>query len=241
MIEGLRRAAQGIVPRIAQQETLANNLANALTPGFKRDKVSFQAVLQQAASGPPPSLPGGASYVTAASTRPDLRPGSMEQTGNPLDLAISGDAYFAVQTPAGERYTRAGSFTLSAAGELVTPDGARLLGDAGPIRVEGSVSVSPDGEVVSDGQTRGKLRLVRFPEAARLTREGTTLWASGSAPVRDPNAIVRQGFLEGSNVNPVEEMIDMLNAFRSYESNVKSAQVQSDSVGVLVNNVGRAR
>jgi flagellar basal-body rod protein FlgF len=231
-----------MLPRIAQQEVLANNLANALTPGYKRDKVSFQAVLEQAARpGSPATLPGGPSYTTAINSRSDMRPGAMDQTGNPLDLAIAGDGFFAVQTPAGERYTRAGNFSLNQTGELILPDGSRLLGEGGPIRVEGTVTVTPNGEVLSNGQLAGKLRLVKFPENAPLAHEGATLWSSKTAPTPATGATVRQGFLEGSNVNPVEEMIEMLNAFRTYESNLKGASVQSDSLGQLVNNVGRAR
>ncbi|HVP38439.1 MAG TPA: flagellar basal-body rod protein FlgF [Candidatus Saccharimonadales bacterium] len=242
MLEGLRRAQQGVLPRIAQQEALANNLANSLTPGFKRDKVSFQAVLEQAAAaGSPAGMPGGASYSTLTHSRPDLRPGTMEQTGSPLDLAIEGNAYFVVQTPAGERYTRAGNFTLNAAGELAMPDGTRVLGDGGPIRVEGQVTVSPDGQVSTGGTPSGRLRLVKFPEDAQLTREGSAVWASPVAPSPATGASVKQGFLEGSNVNPVEEMVELLQAFRSYESNIKSASLQDNTLGTLVNNVGRSR
>ncbi|MBI5837368.1 MAG: flagellar basal-body rod protein FlgF [Candidatus Eisenbacteria bacterium] len=242
MIEGLRRAREGILPRIAQQETLANNLANALTPGFKRDKVSFQSVLKQAAAGGSPApMPGGPSLAADPRTRPDMRPGSVDQTGNPLDLAITGDAFFAVSTPAGERYTRAGNFTMNAGGQLSLPDGSQVLGEGGPIRVEGDVTISPDGTVTTGGQPAGRLRLVKFPEGAELTREGATLWASSGQPVAATGATVKQGFLEGSNVNPVEEMIDMVAAFRSYESNMKSAQLQGDTLSVLINNVGRAR
>jgi flagellar basal-body rod protein FlgF len=242
VIEGLRRAATGILPRIAQQETLANNLANALTPGFKQDRISFQAVLRQAATaGPAPALPGGTSYETVVNSRPDMRPGAMEQTGNPMDLALSGEGFFVVQTPAGERYTRAGNFTLNQDGEVALPDGSRLLSDSGPIRVEGAMTVSVDGEVTADGQAAGKLRVVKFPAGANLAHEGATLWTTRAAPIPATGTAVRQGSLEGSNVNTVEEMIDMLNAFRSYEANMKSAQAQSESTGVLVNNVGRSR
>ena len=116
MIEGLRRAEQGMLPRIQQQESLANNLANSLTPGFKRDRVTFQALLkQQADGGSPAELPGGASYAIVPAMRPDMRPGVLEATGNPLDVALSGDGFFVVQTAAGERYSRAGNFTRNGA------------------------------------------------------------------------------------------------------------------------------
>jgi flagellar basal-body rod protein FlgF len=242
VIEGLRRSAQGVLPRITEQETVANNLANALTPGFKRDRVSFQAVLQQAAGTVSPATsPGGASYATSAISRPDMRPGTVDQTGSPLDLAISGDAYFVVETPAGERYTRAGNFTLNQDGELALPDGPKLLGEGGPISVEGNVTVSSEGEVVSGGQSRGKVRLVSFPEGTQLTHEGATLWATKATPQAAPNATVKQGFLEGSNVNPVEEMVEMLNAYRSYESNLRSMNTQDMSLAQLINGVGKAK
>ncbi len=247
MIEGLRRAQDGMLPRITQQETLANNLANALTPGFKRDRVSFQALLQEAGTagaapaGAPVSLPGGPSWNTVPVVRPDLRPGALEVTGNPLDLALTGEAFFAVSTPAGERYTRAGNFTRNERGELALPDGARVLTENGPIQVDGEVAVSTDGQISVDGQPRGRLKLVEFPAGADLRHEGGTLWTSTARPRPATACAVKQGYLEGSNVNPVEEMVDMMNAYRSYEANIRSAQIQGDSLGQLINNVGRSK
>ncbi len=240
MIEGLRRAQQGILPRIQQQESLANNLANALTPGFKRDRVSFEAVLAQAANGDtPPGLPGGPSLVSAPRMRPDFSPGPVETTGNPLDMALSGDGFFAVQTPNGERYTRAGNFTRDSGGMLATADGKLVLGQGGPIKVDGDLAVSGDGSVSVNGEARGKLKLVRFEDPTSLTHEGGAQWASSKPPVPATSTSVRQGYLESSNVNTVGEMVDMMTAFRSYEANVKSVQIQGDSLTQLLGSVTR--
>lgn len=240
MIEGLRRAQQGILPRIQQQESLANNLANALTPGFKRDRVSFEALLAQAANGEtPPGLPGGPSLISAPRMRPDFTPGPVETTGSPLDMALTGDGFFAVQTPRGERYTRAGNFTRDSGGRLAMADGTLVLGQGGPIKVDGDLAVGGDGSVSVNGEARGKLKLVRFPDTSTLSHEGGALWASTKPPAAATSTSVKQGCLESSNVNTVEEMIDMMTAFRSYEANIKSVQIQGDSLAQLLGSVTR--
>jgi flagellar basal-body rod protein FlgG len=197
-------------------------------------------MLGQAASpGSPAQLPGGASYTTATHQKADFSPGAVQATGNPLDMTLSEGALFAVKTPRGERYTRAGSFTRDSQGQLATPDGMPAMGENGPIKVDGDFVVSGDGTVSVGGETRGKLKLVQFKDPSTLRHEGGSLWASATPAQPAPGATVRQGYIEGSNVNPVEEMIDMVGAFRSYEANIKSAQMQNDSLTQLFGNVGR--
>ena len=152
----------------------------------------------------------------------------MQQTGNPLDVAIEGDGFLAVQTPNGERYTRNGALQLNADGELVTPQGYQVLGDGGPIQLqqqdsniaisaEGSISVRTGG-VANVSVIRGKLRIVNFPQEQRLQKDGENLFATPAdmAPADAPKAYLLQGAIEKSNVNSVVEMTRMIDVSRSY-------------------------
>jgi len=223
-----------------QMDVVANNVANVNTTGYKADKSLFQEYL---ASGAHEDDFRGSdrrvSYVTDRATWHDFSQGSAEATKNPLDVAIDGKAFLAVQTPRGERYTRDGSLQINAQGQLVTSAGYPVLGNAGPIvfqPTDKEVTINADGGVsVLEGLSRidsirGKLRLVSFAQAQKLVKEGANLYAPGEGNPAQPDATsrVRQGFIEKSNVNSVAEMSKMIEVTRAYTQISAMLQQQGD-------------
>ncbi len=204
-------------------DVIANNMANVTTNGFKARSSRFREYLMPVASAETfPAADRRLSYVIDAGTPLDIRSGAIEHTGNPLDVAIKGDAFLAVQTPAGERYTRNGSLEINPQGQLVTSDGHAVLGDNGPITFtpqEGGFSIAPDGTISSDQGQRGKLRLVRFDNPQGLRNEGANLFSSAaqSQPAGNTSRL-QSGAVERSNVKPVIEMSRLIEVNRSYTS-----------------------
>jgi flagellar basal-body rod protein FlgF len=222
-----------------QMDVVANNVANANTNGFKADRTLFEEFLNSGAHED--NFVGSdrrVSYVQDRGTFRDVGQGPMEATNNPLDLAVDGDAYFAVQAAGGERYARDGKFSLNNIGQLVTSDGNLVLGNAGPITFQPTdhdVNIAPDGTVtVLEGTARndsirGKIRMVSFDNPQKLTKLGSNLYAVGSAAQQaDTKSTVRQGYIEKSNVNAVGEMSRMVEVMRAYTQVANLLQQQSD-------------
>jgi flagellar basal-body rod protein FlgF len=222
-----------------QMDVVANNVANANTNGFKADRSLFEQYLNSGAHED--NFVGSdrrVSYVQDRGTFRDVGQGPMEETKNPLDLAVDGNAYFAVQSAGGERYTRDGKFSLNNQGQLVTSNGNLVLGNAGPITFQPTdhdINVAPDGTVtVLEGSARvdsirGKIRMVSFDDPQKLAKQGANLYAQGSANQQaDTKSTVRQGYIEKSNVNAVGEMSRMVEVMRSYTAIANLLQQQSD-------------
>lgn len=237
MTRGMYAAAGGMLVGVARNEVLANNLANVSTPGFKADRTSygsFQRVLLPGVKGVNGQDAQVYQSATLNDTALDPSEGPLMDTGNATDLALSGDAWFAVQTPQGERYTRNGHFSRDAQGRLVTAQGHQLLGDGGPITLTGpDFQVAEDGEVRSGGQVVGKLKLVRLANPAAATKEGNNLVAGGN-PGPAQNAKVRQGTLEGSNADTMRLMVDMIATMRAYEMNQRIIQAQDQTLSAVL-------
>ena len=238
MIEGLYTAASGMAAHQVKLEVLANNLANADTVGFKADLVTI--VLSDTAANNLSGAAPGAGGVIPVARGLDPSPGILKSTGNPLDLAIVGAGLFGVETPQGVRYTRAGSFTRDANGFLVTPQGYRVLGSGGPVRLpEEGLRVDARGQL-ADG---GTLRIVAGPNTAGLVKVGANLFAvaeGASHPPDLPEATVVQGHLETSNVNVVRTMVEMLVTLRTYEAYQKTIQALDQTAGQAAGELGRA-
>lgn len=237
MTHGIYAAGGAMALLELRQEVIANNLANAATTGFRRDIVAAR----EAAPGEAP-LRRGSLALGVLDTRPVLDPGPLRQTGNPGDLAISGDGFFVVQGAGGEFLTRAGSFHRGATGEIVNDAGERLLGDGGPIRVdEGEFTVARDGAVFVKGNLVDTIRVVSAPAGAPLRKagEGRFERPAAGAGARPADSEVLQGYIEGSNVNAIREMVALVEAFRAYEANGKSIQAEDQVLGQAVNQVGR--
>jgi flagellar basal-body rod protein FlgF len=204
-------------------DVIANNMANVTTAGFKARESRFQEfAMPVARANTFKPQDRTLSFVVDAGTALDTSLGAVEATGNPLDAAIKGDGFFAVQTPAGERYTRNGAFTLDAGGQLVTSDGFPVLGENGPITIgpqESGLSFAPDGTVSTSQGQRGRLRMVRFENSNALRNEGANLF-SASVPAQPAGATSRieSGSIERSNVKPIIEMTRLIEVNRAYTS-----------------------
>jgi flagellar basal-body rod protein FlgG len=234
-------------------EVAANNLANVNTVGFKRDEVSFQAYLSspsgevQTVAPPYPVSNGGPRFWIAYQSRTDMTPGPLRQTGHAFDLAVNGKGFFSAESPQGLVYTRRGNFTLNADGVLVTQEGWPVQADGGEIRVEGahraagqpSFSVGEDGSVRVNGRVAGRLRIEDIP-ADRLMKSGQgyfTSAAEGGDPVENP--VIAQGFLEMSNVEAVQGMVEMIEIVRGYESYQRVIRAVDEVNSKSVNEMGR--
>lgn len=204
-------------------DVIANNMANVNTNGFKTRSARFNEFVASKASADsfkPADKP--VSFVIDKGTPIDLSQGAIEYTGNPLDVALRGDAFLVVQTPGGDRYTRAGSLDINAQGQLVTQSGQPVLGDGGPITfgtAESNPRIAPDGTVSSDQGQKGRLRMVRFANPRALTSEGANLFGSAAAPLpAGPEGRLEAGAVERSNVKAVVEMTRLMEVQRSYQS-----------------------
>lgn len=237
--------------------TIANNLANVNTPGFKKSKIEFQDLLYTkprtsgADSGNGNLIPTGVEVgngARVAATAKVFTQGQVTQTGEQFDLAVQGDGFFEVQQPDGTiGYTRDGSFKLNAQGQIVTSDGLPVLSgfQAVPAGTT-SVNISQTGNVTMtgpSGNTTFQLTMARFANPAGLQSLGGNLYAetpaSGAPQTGQPGqngyGTILQGYLEGSNVNIVEEMVNLITAQRAYEINSKSVQASDQMLQNVAN------
>jgi len=221
MDSGYYAACTALAARTQALDTIANNLANANTPGYRAEHNVFSAVLASTASDFGSGLNNAVNnYGIMSGTSLDLSQGALQKTGNNLDLAIQGPAFFVVQTANGPMYTRNGSFQVSATGQLITPAGDAVMGDKGTISMlPGSSSISADGTISTNGAVTGKIRLVDFPAGTSLQSQGGTYYsAPADTAVTATGSSVQQGSLENSNVNPIISMAELITAQRSAES-----------------------
>jgi flagellar basal-body rod protein FlgG len=229
-----------MLPQLKRQEVITNNLANAGTAGYKRDRLFVQQ-LERAQAGDAKQADWQTPSVMGVQI--DFSTGPLDRTGNPLDVALAGDGFFVVEAPEGERFTRNGHFMLSDQGVLVTADGNPVMGDSGEIRLsDGDIAFGADGTITVDGRNVGKLDIVRFADPSILVRAGSSLFAQsvpGAQAETMENPSVRQGVLERSNVNTIEEMVSMITTFRFYESDQRAVQMQDGALGRVVNELGR--
>ena len=219
MDSGFYAACAGLVARTQSLDLAANNLANASTTGYRAQQETFRQVLVG-------QVPVGAlnravnSFGVLGSPQTDFAQGTLEKTGNVLDLAIEGPAFFAVQTKDGIRYSRDGNFHLAADRTLLTKAGDTVLGNQGPIRLpEGEFSVSADGTLSVGGALAGQLRLAEFAAGTEFTAAGNGYYVApvaAATPARSSQ--VRQGMLEQSNVQPVVAAVSLIAIQRHAES-----------------------
>lgn len=218
-------------------DVVANNIANINTTGYKADGSLFEQFL--ASNARADQSGSRVSFVRDRGTWHDMTPGPIEQTGNPLNVAIDGKGFLAVQTARGERYTRNGALQINGTGQLVTSDGNPVLGEAGPIVLQPTdhqVTISRDGTIsVKEGTSntdslRGKLRVVAFDDSKALQKDGSSTFvaADGSAPQPAKGAALLQGSIEKSNVRGVIEMSRMIEITRTYTQVASILQQQHD-------------
>lgn len=244
MGDGLYIATSGALARLHDLEIVSNNLANVETVGFKRDRSAFHSVLESALSGGESGVVPGAKALAFASiegTSADFASGATVTTGGPLDIAILGEGFFEVETPAGPRYTRAGSFHLSAEGTVVTAGGHAVLGDGGPLQAGDSpVEFRASGDLVdAEGAVLGRLRLVGFDRPELLQKEGANLYASASAG--DPQDLDSFALLpksvERSNVDPVRELAALVTLQRAFDAAMRSITADDQITRQLIQEI----
>ncbi|MEW6006637.1 MAG: flagellar basal-body rod protein FlgF [bacterium] len=254
MERGIYFSAMGMNSLWGNIETIANNLANVETSGYKRDEMVFEEfgsfkinrlydeIIETpiGTSDPAPyvgELPKGVGIADIATIHTQ---GAIKETENPLDLAINGDGFFAVKTPNGEMYTRNGAFTLDKDGFLATLSGNRVLSILNtPIQIQdANFTVTSDGTIMVGSEEIAKLKLVDFENKNNLNKIGDTLFKTDQMP-QNAFSEVKQGFLEASNCEPVLEMVRMIEVQRLYEANQKVALTYDELLSRSINDLGR--
>jgi len=230
-------AVVGLFRQQKRYEVIASNLSNTKTPAFKKDTMVFYRIFSEAlnSSSRPLSTDEEISLTV-------FRQGEIEPTGRPLDLAIEGEGFFKVKTPEGIRYSRLGNFRLSKDGILMQSNGFPVLGKDGEMTLQGDkIIVEQDGTVRVDGEEKGQLSLVTFADLKGLLKQGGGLFKLEAEQEEKPatGALVLQGVQEGSNVNSMEEMVQLTDALRSFEACHKIVQVQDEMNARAVNDLAR--
>jgi flagellar basal-body rod protein FlgF len=222
-------------------DTIANNLANVGTAGFRSEEVKFESVLSRASARTVAFASDGQQYIST-------RAGALTETGNPMDMAVAGEAFFAIQTSKGTVYTRDGRMQMSEAGQLQTVNGEPFLDVGGaPMEVDpngGPIHIAHDGMLTQAGGQLGAVGLFRMPAGANLTRAGTSgvIPDVAAQPVVEFNDDrVAQGFVEGSNVNPILEMTRLIEVQRIFEQAASMIQTSENSLNEAVTQLGASK
>jgi len=243
MNSGMYSALSGNIAAMKRLDIISNNLANVNTPGFKKDKMSFESMLNGTAN--PPVFPEGTTadpVLQKDNIYIDYSQGPVAQTGNTFDLAIDGDGFFVVNTPTGQAYTRQGNFRMSPDGTLTTVDGYPVMGQAGVIKIQGSqIDIDSQGVVNVDGSPVGTLSIMDFPKPYNLTKGAGALFtaANSQTPTQAAKAAIRQGYLEGSNVETISEMVQMIETNRYFEACSKVIKGYDDMAAKATTDLGR--
>jgi flagellar basal body rod protein FlgG len=227
-LQGILNTARSLAFYTRLQEVTANNLANVESDAFKADHLTARQL-------------AGTQHPVPVAWR-DLQQGAFRETARPLDLALDGPGFFVVGTEAGERLTRGGSLRLDGAGRLTDAHGAPVLGEQGPIVVTGAeVLVQSDGTLMVDGAVAGKLRLATVEDPGQLLKEGLGRYRSPGPllPVADGVARVRQGAVEGPNVDALTAMVDLVTIQRAYAANIDALRAMDGVLGVVTGEVGK--
>ena len=251
MIRGIYSTAAGLATATLRLGIVSNNMANVSTPGYKQyqlpEEVGKSIDLQRFAVDPQGRPVGTITLGPQVGlSQLDLTAGPIQETSNPLDLAIAGSGFFAVQATDGTtRYTRDGGFHADRDGSLRARDGSAVLDTNGqPIHLppNADVAVADDGSVLANGNTVARIQLVDFPAGAQLNKVGNGMFTApnGVAPQPTTGVQVYQGYLEGSNVDMTESMVSTMNLVRAYEANQKLLQMQDETLKSTVNEVGKA-
>lgn len=241
----LFQAAAAMSANARWQEGIAENLASASIPGFKKQDLSFEAVQAGVMSqaNPDPRLQFTLPRVAATT---NFSQGELRATGGNTDVAIEGKGFFEVQMPNGSlAYTRDGEFHLNAAGQLTTKQGFLVMGEGGPVQLDmnlgGTISISPTGEISQGSEVRGKLKVMDFDQPNLLTQVSGGFFTTGTAnlqPTTLPQPSLRQGFLEGANVSSVVEMASLIGVMRGFEANQRVMQMHDERMSRSISELG---
>ena len=246
MSGAIYQAAAGALLQQMRMDMLSNNLANVNTSGYKADKPVFRMDALAPAEPGAETVPGRLSpYAPPLEALTDFSPGPAIRTGNPLDIAIVGDGFLEVQAPEGSRYTRKGNLTINEQGLLSTPEGWPVMGQGGEITIDGSkVEISALGEIYVDGEVVDALRIVNFDQPQQLLKTENTLFVApqgiAANAVEDDQVQIAQGFLEGSNVDAIRTMTEVIETMRVFEAYQRIIRTVDETTAKTVNEVGRS-
>lgn len=255
MVRGFYTAGTGMIAQRKSMDVIMNNSVNVETAGYKNDAVisrSFKDRLIDRINDPSiinmtsevGPMNGGVHVDELITT---FEQGNIDGTGQTHDMALAGDGFFCIQTAQGERYTRAGNFNVDTQGYLCNADGQRVLGtDNNPLQVGfGDFTVAHNGQVTrADGQYAGQMKIVQFEDNTQLRKQGDNLFynfGNTAMNAADATTTVRQGYLEMSNAEMADVMVDMMTVYRVYESNQKMVQMTDESIGIAVNQIGKVQ
>jgi flagellar basal-body rod protein FlgG len=257
MLKGIYTAAAGMLGTEMAIDTLASNLANVSTIGFRSNRINFQnfpeMLIQKVSELGQKAVGGIMTGSQVFETFVNTMPGTIRPTGNPFDLAIQGDGYFTVKSANGDLfYTRAGNFRVDDDGYLTTTEGLRVQGKLGDIRLnqdQGPFNFSGSGQLTGRGQAIDQLQITRFENNQSLQKVNANLYAAGPAAKRRPGDVtdtrpgysIVQGSVEESNVNPVMELVNTIQGQRLYEALQKNIHMHNSTLEKAVNEVGRYR
>ncbi len=236
MIRGIYTAAAGMLARMKQLEIAGNNLANLDTAGFKKDNLDFRELLAGNAT-----LTTGNGLTGSEEDRTVFAQGGFAGTSNRFDLALDGPGFFTVQVGANQFYTRNGNFRLNENGELVSSSGYKVLGTNGPITITGNdAKINSLGEIIVSNTVAEKLRLVDFPDKTQLAKRGENLFAAPPALQSEQSpAIVRQGFLEESNIDPLHIMVELIDLQHAFDTSQRALHAEDETLRRVVNELGQ--
>lgn len=232
MLPGLYTSASSLVAGQRNQEVIAQNLAHANSPGYRRQFLVQSAdVGSFGRSKENPRL----SRINSEELGVDFSSGGTEPTGRPLDVAISGEGFFELEGPNSSYYTRNGSFQVNQQGELVSSTGMVVAGEGGPIKIgsetaPGTITIDNTGNVIVDGASRGKIKVVQFDDKRSLTPVGSTAFSATTSPTTASDVQLLQGHREMSNVRTVDELVGMIVGMRRYQAAEKTLQAIGDSL-----------
>ena len=235
MIQGLYSAATALDTLSQNQDVVAQNLAHASMPGYRRRGLTFEAFAPAAAQPPQGNSTPNLQGTQVAQLYSQFDAGPVQYTGNPLDMALKGNGFFTVDGPNGPLYTRNGTFQLGQQGQLQNSGGLPVAGTGGPITIPpttSKITITQQGAVFADKTEVGRLQLTKFANPGLLKPAGTTLFQAppGVEPQPATSSSVQQGYREGSNVQVVSEMASMIAGMRQYEAAQRALRSLSEAV-----------
>ena len=235
MNKGIYIALSGAVLKQRHMDIFAQNVANSNTTGYKKERISFRDYLIPADT-PSGVVEDGRSMTQLSEQVTDFSDGPSFRTDNPLDLAINGDGFFALEN---DRYTRNGNFKIGTDGYIATQDNIKVLGDGGPISLEGStIEINTSGEIFSDGVSVAQIKVVDFEDRSKLNKmDGRYFYSEETG--QESAANINQGYLESSNVEVVREMVQMVTYLREFESYQKMIHALDEATSRTINEMGR--
>ena len=242
MIQGIYTTSHGMIQLMEKQDQIANNLANVNTTGYKESNLFTKTYQKYLADSE--QRPGVNREIKPDQTYINYAEGTMMKTDGALDCCVRGSGFFTILTPNGLGYTRNGNFSLDSQGYLVTNDGSRVMGEEGYIKLDTGKPVlfGNQGEVIQGTEKMGQLRITDFKKPYELLREGNGLFVPKGpevATVKSTDFAVKQGFLEGSNVNIIRTMTQMIAAARSFDADQRAIVAQDETLEKAVNVVGK--